>query len=310
MRQNPLLVPEEHNIALVYLDQKEYLTGRMYRVLKKKGNPLRNFYVVAVDTTETDPSRAVKGSIFIQLDEGLPMVGGASVATSGLGPWLYWGALWVLHADGEELRSDNMEVDMTPQALRVWDRLVADGWAEKMSVNYVGYWRGDHHMASVIDNLFTAGWQWLQERKEDNEHYGASLSRAADTLFTEKWKEVKLTANKKSDEEVYKEWKKLINMTPREIEKFLDEYGHTAGLSRSEAKAQGIKSGRDSARAIIRMKRKGKSNWNASDWEWARRQVNFVKRMSGARGALHKANGEPTRKYLSLLVWGHDPLKT
>lgn len=118
----------------------------------------------------------------------------------------------------------------------------------------------------------------------------------------------------KTDDEVYSEWKVLVNMTPREIERFLDDYGDTAGLSRSEASAQGIKSGRDSARAIIRMKRKGKSKWNANDWKWARRQVGFIKRMSGSKGVLlkEKADGsfEPTRKYLSLLVWGHDPLKS
>ena len=117
----------------------------------------------------------------------------------------------------------------------------------------------------------------------------------------------------KTDEEVYAEWKELVNMTPRELERFLEDYGNVAGLSRAEASAQGIRSGRDSARAIIRMKRKGKSKWNANDWKWARRQVNFIKRMSGAKGPLltKKSDGyhHPTRRYLALLVWGHDPLK-
>lgn len=117
----------------------------------------------------------------------------------------------------------------------------------------------------------------------------------------------------KTDDEVYREWKTLVNMSAKEIEDFLDQYGDVAGLSRAQASAQGIRSGRDSARAIIRMKRKKKADWNSGDWKWARRQVAFIKRMSGSRGDLlrEKADGTmvPTRKYLSLLVWGHDPLK-
>ena len=117
----------------------------------------------------------------------------------------------------------------------------------------------------------------------------------------------------KSNDEVYQEWRELVNMTAKELESFMDQYGDEAGLSRKEAAAQGIKSGRDSARAIIRMKRKKKSEWNDNDWKWARRQVNFIKRMSGMKGLLLKERKdgtlEPTRKYLALLVWGNDPLK-
>ena len=84
---------------------------------------------------------------------------------------------------------------------------------------------------------------------------------------------------------------------------------HWRAQSRLEASAQGIKSGRDSARAIIRMKRKPAREWTKNDWAWARRQVAFVRRMRGAAGALFDKDGDPTRKYLALLVWGHDPLK-
>jgi hypothetical protein len=36
--------------------------------------------------------------------------------------------------------------------------------------------------------------------------------------------------------------------------------------------------------------------------------VSFIKRMRGVKGPLYK-DGEPTRKLLALLVWGHDPEK-
>jgi Protein of unknown function (DUF3140) len=120
----------------------------------------------------------------------------------------------------------------------------------------------------------------------------------------------------KSDEEVWYEWRSLVNMTPAELRRFLDEWGDVAGLSRSEAKAEGVRSGRDSARAILRMLPKGgrsypqaERNWTKTDWEWARRQVGFIQRMRGVKGPLYDRKGEPTRKLLALLVWGHDPEK-
>jgi hypothetical protein len=120
----------------------------------------------------------------------------------------------------------------------------------------------------------------------------------------------------KSDEEVWYEWRALVNMTPRELQKFLGEWGDVAGLSRTEAKAEGVRSGRDSARALIRMLPKGgrsvtqaEKNWTKTDWTWARRQVAFITRMRGVKGPLYDKKGEPTRKLLALLLWGHDPEK-
>lgn len=116
--------------------------------------------------------------------------------------------------------------------------------------------------------------------------------------------------------EQYKTWKKLINMSANEIQKFLDsEDGKEAGLSRKEASTAGssggkIKSGRDSARAIIRMLGKKVEEWDANDWEWCSRQISFISRMKGNDGPLVDAKGRKTRKLLSLLVWGHDPRKS
>jgi len=112
---------------------------------------------------------------------------------------------------------------------------------------------------------------------------------------------------KKSD--LYSDWKKLVNMSASEIEKFLDsEEGEDAGLSRKEASKLDISRGRDSARAIVRMKDKGKDDWSSNDWEWAQKQVSFISRMKGNEGPLFK-DGKMTRKMKSLLIWGHDPRK-
>lgn len=114
---------------------------------------------------------------------------------------------------------------------------------------------------------------------------------------------------------LWKEWRRYVNMTERELRAFLRDYGDVAGLSRSEARAEGVRSGRDSARALLRMIPKGKSfsaaeeGWSRNDWDWARRQVAFIKRMRGVSGPLTKG-GRPTRKDLALRLWGHNARKS
>jgi len=110
------------------------------------------------------------------------------------------------------------------------------------------------------------------------------------------------------DPEQYSKWHKLVNMTPTELQTFINHHGQEAGLSRTEASAQGIKSGRDSARAIIRMKQKPITQWNNTDKEWMNRQISFISRMRGVQGPLYRGN-EPTRKLLALKIWGHNPTK-
>ena len=114
---------------------------------------------------------------------------------------------------------------------------------------------------------------------------------------------------------LYKEWQKLVNMSGKEIQSFLDsDEGKEAGLSRKEAGKAGssggkITSGRDSARAIIRMLDTPKDKWTPNDWKWAGKQVSFISRMKGAKGGLRDEKGRPTRKLLALKVWGYNPEK-
>ncbi len=140
--------------------------------------------------------------------------------------------------------------------------------------------------------------------------------------------------NAKTREEWFMDWAKLINMKNKELEAFLDSpLGKKAGLSASEAKEQGIHSGRVSGRAILRMRKKialggpkdyikgpvhasavflrAKKKWNNNDWEWCARQVRFNKRFMGdwfgkRKGPLVR-DGQPTRRLLALWVWGFDP---
>jgi len=113
-----------------------------------------------------------------------------------------------------------------------------------------------------------------------------------------------------SDQEsAYKKWKELVNLSSPELEKFIDsDLGKEAGLSREEAKKAGsIKRGRDSARAILRMRKKPFSEWDRNDMKWMNRQISFISRMSGNPGQLLDDNSKPTRKLTSLWIWGNAP---
>ena len=110
--------------------------------------------------------------------------------------------------------------------------------------------------------------------------------------------------------ETYKKWKSLVNMSKTELERFYNsQEGKDAGLSSSEASSQGISSGRESARWIMRMKDTPVSEWTPSMWRWANKQISFISRMSGNKGPLYDEKGRKTRKHTSLLIWGHNPKK-
>lgn len=111
--------------------------------------------------------------------------------------------------------------------------------------------------------------------------------------------------------ETYKKWKSLVNMSYSELESFYNsKEGKEAGLSSSEAKAQGIDSGRESARWIMKMKSTPKDKWTPTMWKWAKKQISFISRMSGNEGKLYDDKGNKTRKHTSLLIWGHNPKKS
>lgn len=173
---------------------------------------------------------------------------------------------------------------------------------------------------AAIDRLYLSldegAWDWTAKEKR------GPLSVGTDEIVKTYRKDTpgerERLGEEKSDEEkdaLYKEWQKLVNMSGKEIQSFLDsDEGKEAGLSRKEAGKAGsgggkITSGRDSARAIIRMLDTPKEKWTANDWKWAGKQVSFISRMKGAKGPTRDDKGRPTRKLLALKVWGYNPEK-
>lgn len=117
--------------------------------------------------------------------------------------------------------------------------------------------------------------------------------------------------------EIYSRWRKLINMTAAEVENFKTKQLELAkksdklypGLKPKEARKIGISSGVQSAEWIIKMKNTSVKDWTPEMWKWANKQISFVSRMSGNKGPLYDDKGNPTRKLLSLKIWGHNPSK-
>ena len=142
----------------------------------------------------------------------------------------------------------------------------------------------------------------------------------------------------------FEEWSELINMKNKEMKAFMKSpWFKVAGLTPAEAKKMGIKSGQNSFRAIIRMRKKlgltgpkdyidyrkprtveafyekAVDKWNQTDWDWCKTQVRFNKRHSGfpynkakesTKGPLikkQKTQNQPSRRLLGLWVWAHDP---
>lgn len=118
----------------------------------------------------------------------------------------------------------------------------------------------------------------------------------------------KLTNKEKST--IYSKWRRLINMTASDLQRYYDSPdGQTSGLTQKEADKQGIDSGRESARMIIKMKRTRRALWTPDMWRWAKKQISFVSRMRGLKGDLYDPKRKKTRKLKALLIWGHDPKK-
>lgn len=119
----------------------------------------------------------------------------------------------------------------------------------------------------------------------------------------------------KRKRDLYVRWKSLINMSAHSVELFKirqTKKGNAnpkkyPGLKPEHAASLGISSGVESADWVVKMKRTPNKEWTPEMWKWAGKQVSFVSRMLGNRGPLRDVNGEPTRKLLSLMIWGHCP---
>ena len=108
----------------------------------------------------------------------------------------------------------------------------------------------------------------------------------------------------KSHEEIWDEWKDLVNMTKSELEDWLEteeskEVGQKSGGGES--------TGHESGRRIVKILDKNKGDLTDDDYDHMGKVVGYVKR--------HLAQGGPDEDMehsdwrYSLMNWGHDPKK-
>lgn len=108
----------------------------------------------------------------------------------------------------------------------------------------------------------------------------------------------------KSREQIWDEFRDLVNMAPKEIEDFLDtEQSRSVGDTGGDGESTGHKSGK----RIVEIKRTNKADLSDDQWDHMAKVVGYIKR--------HKAQGGPedemahSKWRYSLMNWGHDPMK-
>jgi hypothetical protein len=108
---------------------------------------------------------------------------------------------------------------------------------------------------------------------------------------------------KEEQEQIYRDFKQNINMSPKEIESWLDtEASKSVGIDSGDGESKG----RKSARRIIDIRRKKKAELDEDDFSHMKKVNAYVKRHS----AQPPSSGiEDSKWRYSLMNWGHDPCK-
>ena len=102
------------------------------------------------------------------------------------------------------------------------------------------------------------------------------------------------------------EFKKLVNMTPAQIQKFLDTKDSKAVGFKKEGAGESV--GHKSGKKIIEIKGKKAADYSDDDYKHMRKVVGYIHRHC-AQGPAHKADVNESKWRYSLMNWGHDPLK-
>ena len=112
-------------------------------------------------------------------------------------------------------------------------------------------------------------------------------------------------------EEVLRDFREAVNMTRRELEKWLEtEESQSVGATGGERKSSsggGESVGHESGRQILAILDKKKAELDDDDLKHMRKVVGYVRRHLAQRPS--KEPLEDSRWRYSLMNWGHDPLK-
>lgn len=108
----------------------------------------------------------------------------------------------------------------------------------------------------------------------------------------------------KEREDVWDEWRDLVNMQPKELEEWLEtEESKKVGIDSGDGESKGHKSGK----RIIKIKRTNKDDLSDDDWDHMRTVVAYINRHTSQGGPDDDPENSDWR--YSLMNWGHDPCK-
>lgn len=111
-------------------------------------------------------------------------------------------------------------------------------------------------------------------------------------------------ATDKTREQIWDEWRELVNLAPADLEEWL-ETDESRSVGDSE---DGESTGHASGRRIVELLRTNKGELSDSDWDHMARVVGYIKRHCAQGGP--DSNVETSAWRYSLMNWGHDPTKS
>ena len=111
---------------------------------------------------------------------------------------------------------------------------------------------------------------------------------------------------KEDHEATYKEFKEVVNMTASALEKHLKgDESQSVGQKKDGGEATGHQEGR----RIVEMLNMKKSDLSDDDYDHMRKVVGYVHRHLKQGGPKEKDEVKDSPWRLSLMNWGHDPLR-
>ena len=110
-------------------------------------------------------------------------------------------------------------------------------------------------------------------------------------------------SSSKSNDEIWAEWRELVNMQPAELQDWL-ETEESKSVGNSDG---GESTGHRSGRRIVKIKRTNKCDLTEDQWDHMAKVVGYIKRHLSQGGPDSDVKTSAWR--YSLMNWGHDPVK-
>ncbi|MEL6800578.1 MAG: DUF3140 domain-containing protein [Pseudomonadota bacterium] len=110
-------------------------------------------------------------------------------------------------------------------------------------------------------------------------------------------------SSSKSRNQIWDEWRDLVNMSPSELEDWLDTDDSKSVGDTGDSTSTGRKSGAK----IVEIKRTRKDDLSDDQWDHMATVVGYIRRHCTQGGP--DTDVEHSKWRFSLMNWGHDPLK-